>query len=64
MSLRSFHVVFIAATLTMLSFTVVWASGRNAAGLVSPWALGVSLAGALLAAPYLVWFLKKVRQPS
>jgi uncharacterized membrane protein len=63
MSLRAFHGVFIAAGLSCLSFTAVWASGRNAAGLKSPWALGLSLLGAALMLPYLLWYLKKVRLP-
>lgn len=63
MSLRAVHGLFIAACLTCLSFTAVWATGRNAAGLKSPWALGVSLAGGALMLPYLLWYLKKVRPP-
>lgn len=59
MSLRSFHRVFIAASLACLAFTARWASGHNAARRVTPWAARASLAGMALLASYFVWTLKK-----
>lgn len=60
MSLKSFHRVFITLAFVCLALTARWASGRNAALLVTPWALYVSAAGMLMLAPYFVWTLKKL----
>lgn len=61
MSLKNFHRVFIVMAFTCLAFTARWASGRNAALLVTPWLLYASAAGMLLLAPYFVWTVKKLR---
>jgi uncharacterized membrane protein len=60
MSLKSFHRFFIALAFACFAFTAYWASGRNAALRVTPWALCVSAAGMLLLAPYFVWTVKKL----
>lgn len=61
MSLKNFHRVFIAAAFACLAVTARWASGRNPAALVTPWALYASGAGMLLLAPYFVWTVRKLR---
>jgi hypothetical protein len=61
MSLKNFHRFFILASFTCLAVTARWASGRNAALLVTPWALYASAAGMLLLAPYYAWTLKKYK---
>lgn len=61
MSLKNFHRFFIVSAFACLAFTARWASGRNAALLVTPWALRVSAAGMALLAPYFAWTLKKLR---
>ena len=60
MSLKNFHRFFIVTAFACFAFTAHWASGRNAALLVTPWALDVSAAGMLLLAPYFVWTLRKL----
>lgn len=59
MSLKHFHLFFLAVVLAMLAVTAAWAAGFNAAGLETPWALKASVAGLLLTAPYLAWFWRK-----
>lgn len=61
MSLKSFHRFFIVLAFACFAVTARWASGRNAALLVTPWLLYVSAAGMLALAPYYVWTLKKLR---
>lgn len=61
MSLKNFHRFFILAAFACLAVVARWASGRNAALLITPWALYASLAGMLLLAPYFVWTVKKLR---
>jgi uncharacterized membrane protein len=63
MSLRTFHGFFITLCLALFSFTGYWATGRNSSGVKMPWLLGASLAGTAMMAPYLYWYLKKVRLP-
>lgn len=59
MSLQAFHKVFIAAALVCCAVTARWASGHNAAALVTPWARNSAIAGMILLAPYFVWRLKR-----
>jgi uncharacterized membrane protein len=61
MSLKNFHRFFIFAAFACMAFIARWASGRNPALLVTPWALYASVAGMALLAPYFVWTLKKLR---
>jgi hypothetical protein len=61
MSLTSFHRFFIVAALACLAVTARWASGHNAALLVTPWALWASLAGMAALVPYFAWTLKKLK---
>ena len=61
MSLKNFHRFFIVLAFACLAVTARWASGRNQALLVTPWALYVAAAGMLLLVPYFVWTLKKLR---
>lgn len=59
MSLRAFHLFFIAAAFLCLAFAARWASGGNPAGLVTPWLRAASLAGMLLLAAYFAWRVRK-----
>lgn len=61
MSLKTFHRVFIAASFTCLAVTARWASGRNPALLVTPWALYFSIAGMAALLPYFFWSRAKLR---
>lgn len=61
MSLKSFHRFFIVLSFLCLAMTARWASGRNAALLVTPWLLYACGAGMALLAPYFVWTLRKLR---
>lgn len=61
MSLAKFHRFFIATAFACLAFTAVWASGRNAAMLKTPWLMWSSAAGMLLLAPYFAWTYKKLK---
>jgi hypothetical protein len=60
MSLKSFHRVFIVGAFLCCAFVANWASGRNAALLVTPWAFAAAVAGMALLAPYFVWTVKKL----
>ena len=60
MSLKSFHKFFIVASFLCLALMARWASGRNAAMLVTPWALHACAGGMALLIPYFVWTLKKL----
>ena len=64
MSLKTFHRVFIVLSLALLVFTAYWASGRNPAGLVTPWLINASAAGLLATFAYLVWHVRTVRLPA
>ena len=63
MSLRALHRFFIGLCLALLAFTAYWASGRNSAGLVTPWLVYASVAGAAATLGYLAWHLRAVRLP-
>ena len=63
MSLKSFHLFFIATALGMLAYTTYWSGARvlegEDHGLMT---MGVLSAAAFAAGvPYLVWFYKKSR---
>ncbi len=64
MSLKSFHRVFIALSLGLFAFLAYWASGRNPAGLATPWLLWASCAGLAATLGYLYWHVRTVRLPS
>ncbi len=59
MSLNAFHKVFVAASFLCLGVTARWASGRNAALLVTPWLLYASLAGMAALAAYFVYRVRR-----
>lgn len=61
MSLRSFHVVFILASLSLFAFTGWWAGQRLAVGLGGVFTLlaAASAFGLAAGVPYLAWFLRK-----
>ena len=63
MSLRSFHIVFILASLGLLSFMAFWSAARvmEGADSFSRILAGVSILGLLLGIPYLQWFLRHGR---
>ncbi len=64
MSLKHFHRVFIVLCLALLAFTAYWASGRNPVGLVTPWLVWASAAGAAATFGYLYWHVRTVRLPA
>lgn len=56
MSLKYFHLFFIATTLGLMAFVVYWGSGRHSNPLL------ISAAAAIvLGLGYLRWFLRKYR---
>jgi hypothetical protein len=59
MSLNSFHKFFIAASFLSLGVVARWASGRNAALLVTPWLLWTSLGGMAVLAAYFAYRVKR-----
>lgn len=64
MSLKAFHRFFIAACMAFFAFAAYWASGRNPAGLATPWLFWAGLAGAAGSVGYLVWHVRAVKLPS
>lgn len=52
MSLRHFHIVFIACALALLAFMTAWSGARGFPALCA-----VGAAGLALGLPYLYWFL-------
>jgi len=64
MSLRLFHRVFIVLCLALCAFTAYWASGGNAAALVTPWLVYAGAAGAAATIGYLIWHIRSVRLPA
>jgi lipid-A-disaccharide synthase-like uncharacterized protein len=61
MSLKAFHRFFIVAAFFCLAFLARWASGRNAALLVTPSLIWAAGAGMALLIPYFFWTQKKLR---
>jgi hypothetical protein len=63
MSLRLFHIVFIAAAIVLAAWTGWWSWARYAAGIGPGWAwLAAACAAAVVGlAVYGVWFLEKTR---
>jgi hypothetical protein len=64
MSLRLFHRVFIVLCLALCAVTGYWASGGNAAALITPWLLYASVAGAAATIAYFIWHVRAVKLPS
>lgn len=56
MSLKSFHVVFIAASISLMGFLAAWSGKQSAAGLMA-----VSILGLAASLGYLAWFLRHYR---
>lgn len=64
MSLKHFHLFFIACSLTLMAFLLAWTRVQAAAG--QPW-LGLSAAAAVggtLGLAYLAWFLRRYKMLS
>ena len=61
MSLKHFHVFFIATSLGLMGFLLYWTGGRALSGAGSWIALLAPGAGFALGLIYLVWFLRKYR---
>lgn len=61
MSLKHFHVVFIAASLGLALFMGYWARQMAGEGLPQPAAAAFAVAGASGGLLYLRWFLRKYR---
>ena len=61
MSLKYFHVLFIATTLGLMAFLAYWAAQRQLAGESQRSALVCAGAGFILGLSYLRWFLSKYR---
>lgn len=61
MSLKNFHLVFIAASLGLMAYLLYWARQRAMAG-ESQWLATAAGAGGLAAGlGYLRWFLRRYR---
>lgn len=61
MSLANFHKVFIFLSFGCAAVTWRWASGHNAAALVTPWAVYAACAAMAALVPYFLWTLKRYR---
>lgn len=66
MSLKAFHVVFIAAALVLAGWTAWWSWGRWATGDGGSWLALAAACGAAVVAlvVYGAWFLRKTREVS
>lgn len=64
MSLKAFHRFFIALSLGLFGFLAYWASGRNPAGIATPWLMWCSGAGLAATLGYFFWHVRTVRLPS
>jgi len=63
LSLRSFHIFFICASIAVLAFLAYWAGTRALAGM-GGWngTLAVcGIAGLIIGVPYLAWFIRKTK---
>lgn len=54
MSLRSFHILFITASLALMAFLILWSVRASQA-----WLTLASACGLAAGLPYLGWFLRK-----
>ena len=61
MSLKHFHVVFIAVTLGLMAYLAYWSRLMWTEGLPQPGMAACALAGGAAGLAYLSWFLKKYR---
>jgi hypothetical protein len=60
-SLKHFHLFFIACSLTLMVFLTVWANGQAAAGQPWPAFKACAAAGGALSLAYLGWFLRRYK---
>ena len=63
MSLKSFHIVFIVASIALMGFLTYWSGSRVAQGQdgLAHGMLGFALCGLVVGIPYLGWFIRKIR---
>lgn len=61
MSLKNFHLVFIAMTLGLMGFLAYWSRSMALDGLPQPGAAACAAFGGACGLAYLAWFLKKYR---
>lgn len=61
MSLKHFHLVFIAMTLGLMAFLGYWSQGLWRAGQPQPGAAAFAVLGFAGGLAYLAWFLRKYR---
>ena len=61
MSLKHFHLVFIAATLGLMGFLAYWSLTLTRQGLPQPLAGACAAVGLAAGLAYLNWFLRKYR---
>jgi len=61
MSLKVFHIVFIAASIALMTFLSAWAWRMGQIGLPHPGLLASGVTGFALALAYLGWFVKRYR---
>jgi hypothetical protein len=63
-SLKQFHLFFIACSLALMAFIGAWTRAQAAAGQAWPGVNAAGLAGGLLALGYLGWFLRRYKSLS
>lgn len=62
MSLKAFHIFFIIASALLALGLALWGFSHEGESYRSPILGGVGLVVGILLVPYLIWFLKKMRQ--
>lgn len=59
MSLKHFHLFFIACSIGLMVFLLTWTRGQAAAGQPWPVFAGFAWAGAVASVAYLAWFVRR-----
>lgn len=61
MSLKHFHLFFVAAALALMAFIAHWARAQAASGADQWGAALAAILGLAAGVPYLVWFLRRYK---
>lgn len=61
MGLKQFHVFFIASSIGLMSYILLWARQQAVAGHPWPGALAAAAVGAAASLFYLAWFLRRYK---